>query len=159
MNNTLQIKLLLSLFAIQLPTLLVCFCGWYRYSREMEAGLQGLDVGASCIRPDRDSLFCHSSHADCCAGLGQAQRLHDTRKRIGNGRHFVCVVGPARRHLRFALDGGAEPQRGRQAFHGLLARPTTAPNPAVIFRTKAGQASAQPRPGGTTVLLAYERMF
>src|SRR4029077_11675020 len=72
----------------------------------MEAGLQGLDMGASWIRLGRAYLFCRSSRANCCARLGQAQRLHDVRKRIANGRHFDRVVGTARRHLRFTLDSG-----------------------------------------------------
>lgn len=72
----------------------------------MEAGLQGLDVGASWIRLGRGSVFCGSSRADCCASLGQAQRLHDVRERIGNGRHFDRVVSAARCQLRFTLDSG-----------------------------------------------------
>ena len=68
--------------------------------------LQGLDVGASWIRPGRGSLFCRSSRADCCARMGQAQRLHDVRERIGNGRHFGGVVSVARCQLRFTLDSG-----------------------------------------------------
>jgi hypothetical protein len=38
--------------------------------------------------------------------LGQAQRLHDVRKRVGNGRHFDRVVDTARYHLRFTFDSG-----------------------------------------------------
>jgi hypothetical protein len=63
-------------------------------------------VGASWIRPGSGSLFCRSSRADCCARLGQAQRLHDARERIGNGRHFDRVVSAARCQLRFTLDSG-----------------------------------------------------
>ena len=63
-------------------------------------------MGASWIRPGRCSLFCCSSRADCCARLGQAQRLHDVRERIGNGQHFDRVVSAARCHLRFTLDSG-----------------------------------------------------
>ena len=63
-------------------------------------------MGASWIRLGSGSLFCRSSRADCCARLGQAQRLHDARERIGNGRHFVRVVSAARCQLRFTLDSG-----------------------------------------------------
>ena len=63
-------------------------------------------MGASWIRPGSGSLFCRSSRADCCARLGQAQRLHDARECIGNGRHFVRVVSAARCQLRFTLDSG-----------------------------------------------------
>jgi hypothetical protein len=72
----------------------------------VEAGLQGLDMGASWIRLGSGSLFCSSSSADCCARLGQAQRLHDARECIDNGRHFVGVVSAARCQLRFTLDSG-----------------------------------------------------
>src|SRR5205823_1376842 len=82
------------------------FCGWHCYSREVEAGLQGLNVGTSWIRPRRGSLFCRSSRADCCATVGQAQRPHDGRECIGNSRRFVRVVSAARCHLRFTLDSG-----------------------------------------------------
>jgi len=72
----------------------------------MEAGLQGLDVGAFWIWRGCDSLFCRSSRADCCARLGEARRPHDGRKCIGNGRHFDGVVSAARCQLRFTLDSG-----------------------------------------------------
>jgi hypothetical protein len=104
MNNTDQIRLLLSMFATQLPTLLVCFVAGFCYSREVEGGLQGLDVGASWIRPRCGSLFCRSSRADCCARLGQSERPHNDRECICNGRRFDGVVSAARCHLRFTLD-------------------------------------------------------
>jgi hypothetical protein len=78
----------------------------FLYQRVLERKLDFIDVGASWIRPGRGSLFCRSSRADCCARLGQAQRLHDIRKRFGNGRHFDRVVGAARCHLRFPFDSG-----------------------------------------------------
>jgi hypothetical protein len=38
--------------------------------------------------------------------LDQAQRPHDGRECIGNGRHFDGVVSAACCHLRFTLDSG-----------------------------------------------------
>ena len=61
-------------------------------------------MGAYWIRPGGAHLFCGSNRADCCAKLGQAQRLHDVRKRIGHGWYFDGVVGVPRCHVRFTLD-------------------------------------------------------
>ena len=105
MNDTDQIKLLLSLFAIQLPTLLVCFVAGVVILGRWKQGSKGSMW--ALLRFGLAAVLCFAVPvADCFARLDQAQWPHDGRECTGNGRLFDRVVSAARCHLRFALDSG-----------------------------------------------------
>ena len=106
MNNTDQIKLLLSMFAIQLPTLLVCFVAgvvilgkWKQGSKGSMWALLGFGLAA---------VLCFAVPVAQTAVQGWVRHGSYTtvRERVGNGRHFDLVVSVARCQLRFTLDSG-----------------------------------------------------
>ncbi len=106
MNNTYQIKLLLSLFAIQLPTLLVCFVAGIVILGRWKQGSKGsmwalLAFGLTAV-------LCFAIPVTQTAVQNWVRHSGYTMSESTSVMAGISIVwsGTARRHLRFALDGG-----------------------------------------------------